>query len=194
MAAIECFILHARAPWVWQPRILRPHWEAFSASSVRLGLTTLREGNRIKATAAHPCAAGCAVPLPPRSMVGQLTLDQHIGVRIPGGQPVKSSSYLSFSADDFPGAFFIRPMSRQIRYSPPGTKFKINSSAIRARRTNRSASLNSCLHPRGPGLENACANCKRTDGSNSNHTDRTAVLMVSHLRLSVCGSVWISTL
>src|SRR5207344_2238113 len=25
--------------------------------------------------------------LPPRSMVGQLTLDQHIGVRIPGGQP-----------------------------------------------------------------------------------------------------------
>ena len=30
-----------------------------------------------------------AIPslLPPRSMVGQLTLDQHIGVRIPGGQP-----------------------------------------------------------------------------------------------------------
>ena len=27
-------------------------------------------------------------PLPPRSMVGQLTLDQHIGVRIPGGQPI----------------------------------------------------------------------------------------------------------
>jgi hypothetical protein len=26
--------------------------------------------------------------LPPRSMVGQLTLDQHIGVRIPGGQPI----------------------------------------------------------------------------------------------------------
>ena len=26
--------------------------------------------------------------LPPRSMVGQLTLDQHIGVRIPGGQPL----------------------------------------------------------------------------------------------------------
>ena len=25
--------------------------------------------------------------LPPRSMAGQLTLDQHIGVRIPGGQP-----------------------------------------------------------------------------------------------------------
>jgi hypothetical protein len=28
--------------------------------------------------------------LPPRSMVGQLTLDQHIGVRIPGGQPNKT--------------------------------------------------------------------------------------------------------
>ena len=26
-------------------------------------------------------------------MVGQLTLDQHIGVRIPGGQPSLSSSY-----------------------------------------------------------------------------------------------------
>ena len=28
--------------------------------------------------------------LPPRSMVGQLPLEQHIGVRIPGGQPVDS--------------------------------------------------------------------------------------------------------
>src|SRR5271165_4298501 len=28
--------------------------------------------------------------LPPRSTAGQLTLDQHIGVRIPGGQPIKS--------------------------------------------------------------------------------------------------------
>jgi hypothetical protein len=26
--------------------------------------------------------------LPPRSMVGQLPLEQHIGVRIPGGQPM----------------------------------------------------------------------------------------------------------
>jgi hypothetical protein len=26
--------------------------------------------------------------LPPRSMVGQLPLEQHIGVRIPGGQPL----------------------------------------------------------------------------------------------------------
>ena len=26
--------------------------------------------------------------LPPRSMVGQLPLEQHIGVRIPGGQPI----------------------------------------------------------------------------------------------------------
>ena len=28
--------------------------------------------------------------LPPRSMVGQLPLEQHIGVRIPGGQPAES--------------------------------------------------------------------------------------------------------
>ena len=28
--------------------------------------------------------------LPPRSMVGQLPLEQPIGVRIPGGQPIKS--------------------------------------------------------------------------------------------------------
>ena len=34
--------------------------------------------------------------LPPRSMVGQLTLDQHIGVRIPGGQPITFSSFHSF--------------------------------------------------------------------------------------------------
>ena len=27
-------------------------------------------------------------PLPTRSMVGQLPLEQHIGVRIPGGQPI----------------------------------------------------------------------------------------------------------
>ena len=39
------------------------------------------------------CIDGCLAAvrlsplLPPRSMVGQLTLDQHIGVRIPGGQP-----------------------------------------------------------------------------------------------------------
>src|SRR5947208_6337390 len=35
--------------------------------------------------------------LPPRSTAGQLTLDQHIGVRIPGGQP----NYYSPSARDW---------------------------------------------------------------------------------------------
>lgn len=30
---------------------------------------------------------GCVSALPLRSMVGQLTLNQHIGVRIPEGQP-----------------------------------------------------------------------------------------------------------
>src|SRR5215469_2067596 len=62
-------------------------------------------------------------------------------------------------------------MLRQVRCSPFGTKLKINSSAI-SRRTNRSASLKSCLRPRGARLENACANSKRIYGSNSNHTDR----------------------
>ena len=37
---------------------------------------------------ANPAARRAIIRLlPPRSMVGQLTLDQHIGVRIPGGQP-----------------------------------------------------------------------------------------------------------
>jgi hypothetical protein len=30
--------------------------------------------------------------LPPRSTAGQLTLDQHIGVRIPGGQPTENKA------------------------------------------------------------------------------------------------------
>ena len=34
--------------------------------------------------------------LPPRSTAGQLTLDQHIGVRIPGGQPIISSIHAAF--------------------------------------------------------------------------------------------------
>ena len=66
---------------------------------------------------------------------------------------------------------FIRVRLRQIRCSPPGTKLKINSFAI-SRRTSRSASLKSCLRPRGARLENAWAQCKRMWGSNSNHTDR----------------------
>ena len=35
--------------------------------------------------------------LPPRSMVGQLTLDQHIGVRIPGGQPIENKDLTTLS-------------------------------------------------------------------------------------------------
>jgi hypothetical protein len=37
----------------------------------------------------NAAAIGCAYELPTRSMVGQLPLEQHIGVRIPGGQPNK---------------------------------------------------------------------------------------------------------
>jgi hypothetical protein len=32
--------------------------------------------------------------LPPRSMVGQLPLEQHIGVRIPGGQPKQDKLFI----------------------------------------------------------------------------------------------------
>src|SRR5690349_14757076 len=35
----------------------------------------------------QPAQPSGALALPPRSTAGQLTLDQHIGVRIPGGQP-----------------------------------------------------------------------------------------------------------
>jgi len=65
----------------------------------------------------------------------------------------------------------MRVMLRQIRCSPLGTKLKTSSLAI-SRRTNRSASLKSCLRPRGARLENACAKCKRMWGSSSSHTDR----------------------
>ena len=47
------------------------------------------------------CIDGCLAAvrlsplLPPRSMVGQLTLDQHIGVRIPGGQPIRIKEFSS---------------------------------------------------------------------------------------------------
>src|ERR1039458_8119701 len=34
--------------------------------------------------------------LPPRSTAGQLTLDQHIGVRIPGGQPRLFNRFYTF--------------------------------------------------------------------------------------------------
>src|SRR5499433_289796 len=66
---------------------------------------------------------------------------------------------------------FLRVRLRQIRCSPLGTKLNLSSSAI-SRRTSRSASLKSCLPPRGARLENACAKCKRRYGSRSRHTDR----------------------
>jgi hypothetical protein len=46
-----------------------------------------------------PRPVGCKVSflrlLPPRSMVGQLPLEQHIGVRIPGGQPNRINNLYS---------------------------------------------------------------------------------------------------
>jgi hypothetical protein len=47
--------------------------------------------------------------LPPRSMVGQLTLDQHIGVRIPGGQPMNT---------------------RVLRYPPPTNSFYVRTMSV----------------------------------------------------------------
>ena len=46
--------------------------------------------------------------LPPRSTAGQLTLDQHIGVRIPGGQPILM---LVFSTTRFQACVCVRLMS-----------------------------------------------------------------------------------
>ena len=40
--------------------------------------------------------------LPPRSTAGQLTLDQHIGVRIPGGQPIKIPNKICGANDRSP--------------------------------------------------------------------------------------------
>src|SRR5580698_6179530 len=37
--------------------------------------------------------SGAEHSLPPRSTAGQLTLDQHIGVRIPGGQPITPAAW-----------------------------------------------------------------------------------------------------
>ena len=65
----------------------------------------------------------------------------------------------------------MRVRLRQMRCSPSGTKLRMSSSAIN-RRANRSASLKSCLRPRGARLEKACARCRVICGSSSSHTDR----------------------
>src|ERR1700760_1666188 len=49
--------------------------------------------------------------LPPRSMVGQLTLDQHIGVRIPGGQPKQALHRTLSNLLDFPLMSISRSLS-----------------------------------------------------------------------------------
>jgi hypothetical protein len=51
----------------------------------KLGLALGESADKSK-QAAHRAFA--LLLLPPRSTAGQLTLDQHIGVRIPGGQPI----------------------------------------------------------------------------------------------------------
>jgi hypothetical protein len=56
------------------------------ACSGRGGLTTIRPA--LKMDTAGRISPALVSALPPRSMVGQLPLEQPIGVRIPGGQPI----------------------------------------------------------------------------------------------------------
>ena len=56
--------------------------------------------------------AGRAQQLPPRSMVGQPPLERHIGVRIPGGQPIENKRdkhvFRTFLPGRLWGVFFAR--------------------------------------------------------------------------------------
>ena len=61
-----------------------------------LGWLTLQSGNQYNRDANSLTALAVAAVVPPRSTAGQLTLDQHIGVRIPGGQPITFRYVLSF--------------------------------------------------------------------------------------------------
>jgi hypothetical protein len=71
----------------------------------------LTRGRRVftlnKRLKAGELRAARSLSLPPRSMVGQLTLDQHIGVRIPGGQPIQHFSVPSQTHLDFSMAFIV---------------------------------------------------------------------------------------
>jgi hypothetical protein len=60
-------------------------------------LTVWNSHHRIKSARIYGFSS---LLLPPRSTAGQLTLDQHIGVRIPGGQPNQINNLRSCG---FPG-------------------------------------------------------------------------------------------
>src|SRR5438105_6059401 len=81
----------------------------------------------------------------------------------------KASSWLCSRTRSCVSWVFMRVRVRQARCSGSGTKLSINFWA-RCRLTRRSASLKSCLRPRGARLENACANCSFMCGSSSIHT------------------------
>jgi hypothetical protein len=73
-----------------------PFWPAISAPpawSRLIGLTGGGPAHRIEKPGTS--AGFLFAALPPRSMVGQLPLEQHIGVRIPGGQPIGSKGLRS---------------------------------------------------------------------------------------------------
>jgi hypothetical protein len=73
-------------PWsVPAPPVLGTD-EALPPLPGALGLTSETPALKIEKLAGF--AGFLFTALPPRSMVGQLPLEQHIGVRIPGGQPV----------------------------------------------------------------------------------------------------------
>src|SRR5438445_13242621 len=62
--------------------------------------------------------------LPPRSTAGQLTLDQHIGVRIPGEQPNIPNKYIGLYAGGPDGAFYVRFVSVMCPQMGPGVTGK----------------------------------------------------------------------
>src|ERR1700756_1928151 len=75
-------------------RVRAPHWQRKWPAISRLTLPG--PPSKISVLVQRPrqaCRIFYARLLPPRSTAGQLTLDQHIGVRIPGGQPISSITY-----------------------------------------------------------------------------------------------------
>ena len=73
-------------PPSWRTQI-RQSFDLAWRSEARLGLLTLLSGTQYNRLADSWTVLTVTATLPPRSTAGQLTLDQHIGVRIPGGQP-----------------------------------------------------------------------------------------------------------
>ncbi len=85
---------------------------------VRLRLTLDSRCPYNRFSAKYPTCALIS-SLPPRSTAGQLTLDQHIGVRIPGGQPVY---YQALTSPDFPQKRPVVTVSGNFRFANPAER------------------------------------------------------------------------